>query len=38
MHGSFFVVDELGERFDVPVPLFLLEADADGAPRARVLH
>jgi ApaG protein len=38
MHGSFFVVDELGARFDVPVPLFLLEADADGAPSARVLH
>ncbi|MGJ7543212.1 Co2+/Mg2+ efflux protein ApaG [Variovorax sp. LT1R16] len=38
MHGSFFVVDEHGGRHDVPVPLFLLEANTDGAPAARVLH
>ncbi|RYF82684.1 MAG: Co2+/Mg2+ efflux protein ApaG [Comamonadaceae bacterium] len=39
MHGSFFVVSEHGERFDVPVPMFLLEADAaPGASAARVLH
>ena len=40
MHGSFFVVDEHGGRFDVPVPLFVLEADAGGAQSssARVLH
>ncbi|RYY99832.1 MAG: Co2+/Mg2+ efflux protein ApaG [Comamonadaceae bacterium] len=39
MHGSFFVVSEHGERFDVPVPMFLLEADAArGAPAGRVLH
>jgi ApaG protein len=40
MHGSFFIVDENGARFDVPVPLFVLEADAnDGMPpSARVLH
>ncbi|MGI4777968.1 MAG: Co2+/Mg2+ efflux protein ApaG [Janthinobacterium lividum] len=40
MHGSFFVVDEHGARFDVPVPLFVLEADAHGAQAssARVLH
>ena len=45
MHGSYLVVAEDGERFDCPVPLFVLEADAgapDGsaAPPAtgRVLH
>jgi ApaG protein len=35
MHGSFFCVAEDGERFEVPVPLFVLE---DGNPQARVLH
>ena len=40
MHGSFLVVDELGARFDVSVPLFVLEADAHGAQSSspRVLH
>lgn len=38
MHGSYFVVSEAGERFDVPVPMFVLEADADGAAAPRVLH
>ena len=38
MHGSFFVVTEHGERFDVPVPMFVLEADIGGAPVSRVLH
>ncbi|MES2533023.1 MAG: Co2+/Mg2+ efflux protein ApaG [Pseudomonadota bacterium] len=38
MHGSYLVVDELGERFDVPVPLFVLEAESDGTPLPRVLH
>ena len=38
MHGSYFFVSEAGERFDVPVPMFLLEADAPGAPASRVLH
>ena len=38
MHGSFFFVSEAGDRFDVPVPMFLLEADAPGAPASRVLH
>jgi len=38
MHGSFFVVDEHGARFDVPVPMFVLEADGDGAAARRVLH
>ena len=35
MHGSFFCVAEDGERFEVPVALFVLEADTPGA---RVLH
>ncbi len=35
MHGSFFCVAEDAERFEVPVPLFVLE---DGNPQARVLH
>ncbi len=40
MHGSYFMVTETGERFDVPVPMFVLEADSSGggAPAARVLH
>ncbi|RZL89982.1 MAG: Co2+/Mg2+ efflux protein ApaG, partial [Variovorax sp.] len=40
MHGSFLVIDELGERFEVPVPLFVLEAqdEAGEPPVPRVLH
>ena len=38
MQGSYFVVSESGERFDVPIPLFVLEAGDDGPPVARVLH
>ena len=38
MHGSYFVVTEDGERFDVPIPMFVLEADIGGAPVSRVLH
>ncbi|PWW45575.1 Co2+/Mg2+ efflux protein ApaG [Melaminivora alkalimesophila] len=42
MHGSYFVVAEDGERFECPVPLFVLDADAGGADEApstgRVLH
>ncbi|MDA7418730.1 Co2+/Mg2+ efflux protein ApaG [Xenophilus arseniciresistens] len=45
MHGSFFVVSEHGERIDVDVPLFLLEAEAlhgsgghGGGSSPRVLH
>jgi ApaG protein len=38
MQGSYFVVSESGERFDVPIPLFVLEAEDDGPPVARVLH
>jgi ApaG protein len=36
MRGSFFCVAEDGERFDAPVPEFVLRADGDAAPR--VLH
>ena len=38
MHGSYFVVTEEGDRFDVPIPMFVLEADIGGAPVSRVLH
>ncbi|RZL89132.1 MAG: Co2+/Mg2+ efflux protein ApaG [Variovorax sp.] len=38
MHGSFFIVTERGERFDVPIPMFALEAGAGGMPASRVLH
>jgi len=37
MHGSYFVVSETGERFDVPIPLFALEARG-SAGTARILH
>ncbi|VTU32281.1 CO2+/MG2+ efflux protein ApaG [Variovorax sp. SRS16] len=38
MHGSYFFVTEQGDRFDVPIPMFVLEADAGGMPTSRVLH
>ena len=38
MHGSYFVVNEAGDRFDVPIPMFVLEANSDGRPSTRVLH
>ena len=38
MHGSYFVVNEAGERVDVPIPMFVLEADTGGTGSARVLH
>ena len=42
MHGSFFCVAEDGQRFDCPVPLFVLDASsapqADPAIPQRVLH
>lgn len=45
MHGSYFLVAEDGERFECPVPLFVLEAaarggagDGDIPPQGRVLH
>lgn len=36
MHGSYFFVTDTGERFDVEVPMFVLEAS--GTAAARVLH
>jgi ApaG protein len=38
MHGSYFFVTEHGERFDVAIPMFVLEADTGGPPVSRVLH
>jgi ApaG protein len=38
MHGSYFAVAEDGERFDTPIPLFVLEATGGGVPSGRVLH
>ncbi len=38
MHGSFFCVAEDGERFDVPIPMFVLEANHGSSPPSRVLH
>jgi ApaG protein len=38
MNGSYFFVAEDGERFDVPIPLFLLEATSSAHAPTRVLH
>jgi ApaG protein len=38
MNGHYFFVAEDGERFDVPIPLFLLEAHSSTHASARVLH
>ena len=38
MHGSFFCVAEDGERFEVAIPLFVLEASHGDSPPKRVLH
>ena len=38
MHGSYFCVAEDGERFDVAIALFVLEAAHGGNPPRRVLH
>ena len=38
MHGSYFFVTERDERFEVPIPMFVLEADTGGVPVSRVLH
>ena len=37
MHGSYFCVAENGERFDVDIPMFVLDALSD-APGRRNLH
>lgn len=38
MHGSYFCVAEDGERFEVTIPLFILEALHGDGPHKRVLH
>lgn len=38
MHGSYFFVAEDGERLDIVIPLFVLEATNDSEPVKRVLH
>lgn len=38
MRGSYFFVAEDGERFDVPIPLFLLEAHVGPGHPGRILH
>ena len=38
MHGSYFFVAEDGERFEVAIPLFVLEAMNGSEPAKRVLH
>ena len=38
MHGSYFCVAEDGARFEVPIPLFVLDANHDAGERPRVLH
>ncbi|OGB05747.1 MAG: Co2+/Mg2+ efflux protein ApaG [Burkholderiales bacterium RIFCSPHIGHO2_12_FULL_61_11] len=38
MHGSYFFVAEDGERFEVAIPMFMLEATQGGGPPSLVLH
>jgi len=38
MHGSFFIVTEHAERFDIPIPMFVLDAGEGDLPTSRVLH
>ena len=38
MHGSYFFVAEDGARFEVLIPLFILEATSSGGTSRRVLH
>ena len=41
MHGSYFCVAEDGERFEVVIPMFVLEAqsaEGSSSPGTRVLH
>lgn len=38
MHGNYFCVAEDGERFEVAIPLFVLEATNGSGPSTRVLH
>lgn len=38
MQGSYFVMSEAGDRFDVPIPPFVLDATGAAGPASRVLH
>ena len=39
MHGSFFCVAEDGEKFDVDIPMFVLDAlSSSGTNGKRTLH
>lgn len=38
MHGSYFCVAADGERFEVEIPLFVLDASDGGSGSRRVLH
>lgn len=38
MHGSYFCVAADGERFDVEIPLFVLDASDGASSGPRVLH
>jgi ApaG protein len=38
MHGSYFFVAEDGERFDVVIAMFVLEASGDNKAASRTLH
>ncbi len=38
MHGSYFCVAEDGARFEVAIPMFVLEASNGSTPPGRVLH
>ena len=38
MHGSYFCVAADGERFEVEIPMFVLDAGDGGVGSTRVLH
>lgn len=38
MHGRYFCVAEDGERFEVDIPMFVLEASGNNVAAARTLH
>lgn len=38
MYGSYFCVAEDGERFEAPIPMFVLEAQSGNGSTGRILH
>ena len=38
MHGTYFCVAEDGERFEVPIPMFVLDTGGASGGSTRVLH